>query len=76
VLKIAAGARSRGGELFGGLALGIAGFVGLVQHHSFVRTLALENSLACAALLGGLLVVLVAVLLPRFSHRSSRVDTR
>jgi hypothetical protein len=75
VLLIAAGSRSRSGELFGGLLLGVGGFVGLVQHRSFVRTLALENPLAWAVLLCGVGVVLVAVLLPRFSHRSSSVDT-
>jgi len=77
VLMIAAGTRSRSGELFGGLLLGIGGFVGLVQHRSFVRTLALENSLAWAALLGGGVVILVALLLPRFSRQSSSVvETR
>jgi hypothetical protein len=75
VLMVAAGMRSRGGELFGGLLLGIGGFVGLVQHRSFVRTLALENSLAWAALLGGVVVVLAALLLPRFSRQSSSVHT-
>jgi peptidoglycan/LPS O-acetylase OafA/YrhL len=76
VLMAAAGSRSRSGELFGGLLLGVGGFVGLVQHRSFVRTLALENPLAWAALLCGIVVVLLALLMPRFSHRSSSVDTR
>jgi hypothetical protein len=75
VLMAAAGARSRSGELFGGLLLGVGGFVGLVQHRSFVRTLALENPLAWVALLCGVVVVFLAVLLPRFAHRSSSVDT-
>jgi hypothetical protein len=75
VLMAAAGTRSRGGEVFGGLMLGVGGFVGLVQHQSFVRTLALERSLAWVAILGGIAVILAALLLPRFSRQSSVVET-
>jgi hypothetical protein len=76
LLMVAAGMRSRNGELFGGLVLGIGGFVGVVQHHSFVRTLALEKSLAWAAIVGGVVVVLAALLLPRFTRQSSVVEQR
>ena len=76
VLLAAAGTRSRNGELFGGLVLGVGGFVGLVQHHSFVRTLALERSLAWVAIIAGVAVALAALLLPRFTSRSNVVEAR
>ena len=59
-----------------GLALGVGGFVGLVQHQSFVRTLALERSLAWVAIIAGVAVALAALLLPRFTNRSNVVEAR
>jgi hypothetical protein len=76
VLMVAAGMRSRAGELFGGLVLGVAGFVGVVQHRSFIKTLALQPSLAWWATIAGVVVVLCALLLPRFLRRSTVVEQR
>ena len=76
VLMAAAGARSRGGEMFGGIVLGVAGFIGAVQHSSFVKPLALQTSWAWIATIAGAVVVLVALLLPRFSHQAQRVEQR
>ena len=71
-------ARSRAGAMFFGGVLGVAGFVGAVQTKSFHNTFALESSMAWLAVVAGAIVVLTALLLPRFAKRSSTItqDTR
>jgi hypothetical protein len=66
-------ARSRAGAMFFGGILGVAGFIGAVQTKSFRTALALESSMAWLAVVAGAVVVLVALLLPRFAKRSSTI---
>ena len=70
-LLLSAATRSRSGEVFFGAVLGIAGFVGAVQTESFDRTLALESSMAWLAVFGGVIVVLAAMMLPRYARQST-----
>ena len=70
-LLLSAATRSRSGEVFFGAVLGIAGFVGAVQAESFKRTLALESSMAWLAVLAGVIVVLSAMMLPRYARQST-----
>jgi len=70
-LLLAAATRSRSGEVFFGAVLGIAGFVGAVQAESFKDTLALESSMAWLAVFGGVIVVLSAMMLPRYARQST-----
>lgn len=72
-LLLSAATRSRSGEVFFGAVLGIAGFVGAVQTQSFKRTLALESSMAWLAVFIGVIVVLAAMMLPRYSRQSTVV---
>jgi len=72
-LLISGAARSRAGAAFFGGILGVAGFVGAVQTKSFDTTLALESSMAWLAVVAGALVVLTALLLPRFAKHSSTI---
>lgn len=72
-LLLSAATRSRSGEVFFGAVLGIAGFVGAVQTQSFKRTLALESSMAWLAVVVGVIVVLAAMMLPRYSRQSTVV---
>ncbi len=76
LLLLAGLARWRGGEMFFGLALAIAGIVGGVQTSSFEKNLALESTWSwILAAIGGV-VALAALALPRYvaSHRTVRVD--
>lgn len=74
VCLLASGAaRSRAGAMFFGGVLGVAGFVGAVQTKSFDTALALESSMAWLAVVAGAVVVLAALLLPRFAKRSSTI---
>ena len=74
ICLLAAGAtQSRSGALFFGGVLGVGGFVGAVQTKSFVHTLALESSMAWLAVVAGAVVVLAALLLPRFATRSNSI---
>ena len=73
-LVLAAMTRSRNGELFFGGLLGIGAFVGAVETESFTKTLALEFSMARLAVIVGVIVVLAALLLPRYTHRSTTVE--
>ncbi|MDO9176251.1 MAG: hypothetical protein Q7V62_15695, partial [Actinomycetota bacterium] len=73
-LLIAGATRSRSGALFFGAILGVAGFVGAVQTESFDTSLALESSMAWLAALAGLIVVLAALMLPRFARQSTVVE--
>lgn len=72
-LLIIGATRFRSGGMFFGGVLGIAGFVGAVQADSFHRSLALEASMAWIAVVAGVVVVLAALLLPRFAKHSSTV---
>jgi hypothetical protein len=76
VLLISAASRSRSGEVLVGLLLGVAGFVGAVQTKSFVRTLALEKSMAWLVTIAGVVVVAAAMLLPRIARRSTVIEQR
>jgi uncharacterized membrane protein YdcZ (DUF606 family) len=73
---MAAAFRSRGAAMFGGLVLGVAGVVGVVQVTSFEESLALERAWAWIALLAGLVVVLAALLMPRYARRTTTIDQR
>jgi hypothetical protein len=75
-LMVAAGMRSRSAEVFGGVVLGIAGFVGVVQHKSFVRTLALAPGWAWLAMITGIAVALAALVLPRYVRNTTLVQQR
>ena len=74
-LLMSAATRSRSGEVFFGAVLGIAGFVGAVQTESFKKTLALESSMAWLAVAIGAIVVLAALMLPRYARQSTVVNT-
>jgi hypothetical protein len=74
-LLLSAATRSRSGEVFFGAVLGIAGFVGAVQTESFKKTLALESSMAWLAVAIGAVVVLAALMLPRYARQSTVVNT-
>lgn len=73
LLLIAGATRSRGGELFFGSVLGIAGFVGAVQTSSFEKSLALESSMAWLSVIAGVVVALSALLMPRFTNRTTAI---
>ena len=76
VLLLSGATRSRSGEVVGGLALAVAGFVGAVQTSSFVGRFALESSMAWLAWAAGVVVVVAALALPRFTRRSTIVEQR
>jgi hypothetical protein len=73
-LLISGATQSRSGEVLFGSALGIAGFVGAVQTKSFTRTLALESSMAWLAVFVGIVVVLSALMMPRFARHSTTIE--
>ncbi len=73
-LLIAGATRSRSGAAFFGAVLGIAGFVGAVQNDSFNDSLALESSMGWLAVVAGVVVVLTALMLPRFGRRSTVIE--
>ncbi len=72
-LLISGAVRSRSGEMFFGAVVGIAGFVGAVQTSSFDKSLALESSMAWLAVLAGVVIVLAALLMPRFARHSTTI---
>ncbi len=72
-LLLSGATRSRSAALFFGSVLGIAAFVGAVQSESFQSNLALESGFAWLMVVGGLMVVLAGVLLPRYMQRSTVV---
>lgn len=72
-LLIAGATQSRNGALFVGGLLGVAGFVGAVQASTFDESLALEPTMGWLAVAIGGVVVLAALLLPRYSNRSSTI---
>lgn len=73
-LLIAGATRSRSGAMFFGAVLGVAGFVGAVQTSSFDTSLALESSMAWLGVLAGAVVVLAALMLPRFARQSTTIE--
>lgn len=72
-LLISGAVRSRAGAMFFGGLLGVGGFVGAVQTSSFHTSLALEASMAWIAVIAGAVVVLAALLLPRFTRSTSTI---
>ena len=72
-LLLSATARSRSGELFFGAILGIAGFVGAVQTDSFQKSLALESGMAWIAVVAGSIIVVAALLMPRYGKSSTTI---
>ncbi len=77
MLLLAGLARWRGGEMFFGLALAIAGIVGAVQTSSFENSLALESTWSWVLAAIGAGVALAALVLPRYvasRHVVTRAD--
>jgi hypothetical protein len=72
-LLISGATRSRSASLFFGSVLGIASFVGAVQTESFRTNLALESGFAWLMVFAAVVVVLAALLLPRYVQRSTTV---
>ena len=72
-LLLSGAARSRTGELFFGAVLGIGAFVGAVQADSFKKSLALESSMAWLIVLAAVVVVLSAMLMPRFARNTTTI---
>jgi hypothetical protein len=72
-LLLSGAASSRSGELFFGAVLGIGAFVGAVQTESFKKSLALESGMAWLAVLAAVVVVLAAMLMPRFTRQSTTI---
>ena len=72
-LLISGASRSRSAALFFGVVIGIGAFVGAVQTSSFVEPLALERNYCWLLLIGAVVVVLTALLVPRTSRRSNVV---
>jgi hypothetical protein len=72
-LLVSGATRSRSGELLFGTILGIGAFVGAVQEESFRHSLALESGMAWLAVLIAAIVVISALMLPRYLRRSTTV---
>ena len=72
-LLLSGAARSRTGELFFGAVLGIGAFVGAVQTASFKKSLALQSGLAWLMVFAAVIVVLSAMLMPRFARNSTTI---
>jgi hypothetical protein len=75
-LLISGATSSRSGAVFFGTLLGIGGFVGAVQAESFHTSLALESSMAWLAVVAAVIVVLSALLMPRYARHSTTVERR
>ena len=73
-LLLAGATRSRTGEIFFGSVLGIGAFVGAVQTESFRHSLALESSMAWLLVIIALIVVLSAMLMPRYVPQSTVIE--
>ena len=74
-LLICAAATTRSGAIFFGLILGVGGIVGAVQTKSFHKTLALQSGLAWLMVVAALVIVLVSLLVPRVSTRTTRLES-
>jgi hypothetical protein len=72
-LLLSGSARSRTGEVFFGAILGIAAFVGAVQTASFKKSLALESGWAWLMVFAAVVVVLAALVMPRFHRQSTTI---
>ena len=72
-LLLRGAARSRTGEVFFGAILGIAAFVGAVQADSFRKSLALESGWAWLMVFAAVIVVLAALVMPRFARHSTTI---
>jgi len=75
LLLICAAATTRSGAIFFGLILGVGGIVGAVQTKSFHKTLALQSGLAWLMVVAAVVVVLVSLLMPRISTRTTRLES-
>ena len=75
-LLLSGASQSRSAAIFFGGVLGVAGFVGAVQTTSFHKSLALESSMAWIAVIAAVVVVLSALLLPRFANSKNTVEQR
>jgi hypothetical protein len=73
-LLLSGATRSRSGEIFFGAVLGIGGFIGAVQAESFKTSLALESSMAWLAVFVAVVVVLAALMLPRYARNSTTIQ--
>lgn len=73
-LLIAGVTRSRSGAMFFGAVLGVGGFVAAVQTKSFAKSLAIESSMAWLAVVAGVVVVLSALMLPRYARHSTVIE--
>jgi hypothetical protein len=73
-LLLSGATRSRSGEIFFGAVLGIGAFVGAVQTASFRKSLALESSFAWLVVILAVVVVLSAMLLPRYARNSTVIQ--
>lgn len=73
-LLLSGAARSRTGELFFGAVLGIGAFVGAVQADSFKKSLALESGWAWLMVFMAIVVVLAALVMPRFARQSTTIS--
>jgi hypothetical protein len=73
-LLISGATQSRSGEVFFGAVLGIGAFVGAVQTKSFTKSLALESSMAWLAVFVAVVVVLAALMMPRFARHSTLIE--
>jgi hypothetical protein len=73
-LLLSGATRSRTGEMFFGAVLGIGAFVGAVQTDSFKKSLALESSMAWLVVIAAVIVVLSAMLLPRYARNSTVIE--
>ncbi len=72
-LLLSGAARSRNAETLFGLLLAVGGFIGAVQNQSFTTSLALESAMAWIVMLLGVVVVLSALVMPRYAMRSASV---
>lgn len=73
-LLLSGATRSRSGELFFGTVIGIAAFVGAVQADSFRHSLALEAAMAWLFVVASVVVVLAALMMPRFARQSTSIE--
>ena len=72
-LLISGASGSRSGAVFFGAVLGIGGFVGAAQTDSFKRNLALQSGFAWLMVIGAVVVVLSALIMPRYISRRTVV---
>ncbi len=75
-LLIAGSTGSRSSAIFVAAIMGIGAFVGAVQIKSFKSLLALESGMAWLAVIAAVVVVLSALLVPRFVKHSNVIETR